>query len=145
MIITILAAALATSAASPAAAHQATITQADQALQATYDVKWDVAAQDATPKFGLRQAPAVCRWQANVYLHRDVSGTQGQHQLTQPVHVFEPAGGTEIGRCDDVRGRIEAQLSRKASSIQSQAAQIAHKDVLTLNGGSSNAKPLPIS
>jgi hypothetical protein len=83
---------------------------------------------DARPV--TRQANALCRWQASMVLTRAVAGQDGRAvpAMGKAVHSFAPISGTEVGKCKDVRDRIDRQVARHGSAAQAQAIAIARQD-----------------
>lgn len=122
-------------AAIPAAAsagtvvHQADVPHAVMPVKATYKTQWAVTTDEIAPKHAARQLLPICRWQANVVVAREVHGADGAiGALAKPVHQLAGTNGTEMGRCADAMGRIDAQIARHADKQRAQGTLAAEQD-----------------
>ncbi|MDF0545811.1 hypothetical protein PX699_25985 [Sphingobium sp. H39-3-25] len=109
--------------------HQADVAHAAMPVKATYKTQWAVTTDEIAPKHASRQILPICRWQANVVVAREVHGANGAiAALGKPVHQLAGTSGTEMGRCADAKGRINAEVARHAGKQQSASVQAAQQD-----------------
>lgn len=123
-------AALGTATAASAPLHQAELTHADGTYNATYRTQSIVHVREIAPVALMRQVNALCRWQADLVVNRAVGTTTGAPvaAMGKAIHRFAPVGGAEAGRCQDVRGRIDAQIARRLQAVQGEAVAVAQRD-----------------
>ncbi len=128
MFLTLLTSSVALATSAPI--HQAPVVHANGAVDAVYATQSSIRLKDIDARPVTRQANALCRWQASMVLTRAVAGQDGRAMpaMGKAVHSFAPIGGTEVGKCKDVRGRIDKQVARHGSATQAQAVMIARQD-----------------
>lgn len=110
--------------------HQAQVQHNGAALEAVYTTQSNLTVKQIAARPVTRQANALCRWHADIVLNRSVENANGQAvaAMGKAVHRFAPISGTEVGHCQDVRDRIEADIARRTKASQAHAMQMAQED-----------------
>jgi hypothetical protein len=123
----IIASAAALSATAPV--HNAEISHAANAYQASYETVSTVRFQQVEPRFASRPTTPVCRWQAELVVNRGVMA-QGRPiaAIAKPIHRFAPIAGTHAGSCDAARSQVSAEIARYSEARSAEALTVAQQD-----------------
>ena len=123
----IIASAAALSATAPV--HNAEISHAANAYQASYETASTVRFQQVEPRFASRPTTPVCRWQAELVVNRGVMA-QGRSiaAIAKPIHRFAPIAGTHAGSCDAARSQVSAEIARYSEARSAEALTVAQQD-----------------
>ena len=109
--------------------HSADVSHASKTYHASYQTESTVRFQQVEPRFAVRAATPVCRWQAELVVNRAVS-VEGQPlaAVAKPIHRFAPLSGSHAGSCGAVRGQIDAEVARYARTRSAEAEATARQD-----------------